>query len=168
MVVALSNEAYLKLVKMISEKLVIRKYLVAVVGKVDHPFDVNAPIGRDPHNPTRMAVVQSGKSALTHFKPISVLSNNVSLLEAQLYTGRTHQIRVHLKYEGLYVLGDTVYGNSESQVLAPRVFLHSYYLRLRHPVTGEMLQFMSPLPPDLQMAWNNLGGDNIVYSAICA
>jgi len=103
-----------------------------------------------------MAVVPHGKNAYTRFRPVQCLEK-VSLLEAELFTGRTHQIRVHLSHAGFYVLGDPVYGNVESRLLAPRVFLHSYYLELEHPITGERLFFVSPLPEDLDECWHILG-----------
>ncbi|WP_018963014.1 RluA family pseudouridine synthase [Coprothermobacter platensis] len=168
MLVALNIDSYMRLIKMIASKEVIRKYLVAVLGKVDAPFQVNAPIGRDERNPTRMAVTETGKFAYTSFKPLAQASNNVTLLEASLGTGRTHQIRVHLRYRNLYVLGDETYGNAESSMLAPRVFLHSYFVQFQHPITGEVLCFTCPLPDDLKNAWDNLGGDSIVYPSICA
>jgi len=105
MLVALSEKGYAGLTKMISEKSVTRKYLVAVYGVANRPFEVDAPIGRDPRNPTRMAVVPHGKNAYTRFRPVQCLEK-VSLLEAELFTGRTHQIRVHLSHAGFYVLGD--------------------------------------------------------------
>jgi len=167
MLVALSEKGYAGLTKMISEKSVTRKYLVAVYGVANRPFEVDAPIGRDPRNPTRMAVVPHGKNAYTRFRPVQCLEK-VSLLEAELFTGRTHQIRVHLSHAGFYVLGDPVYGNVESRLLAPRVFLHSYYLELEHPITGERLFFVSPLPEDLDECWHILGGGDVVYPTICA
>lgn len=167
MLVALSEKGYAGLTKMISEKAVVRKYLVAVWGVASAPFDVDAPIGRDQRIPTRMTVVPHGKHAHTRFKPMQCLEK-VSLLEAELFTGRTHQIRVHLRHVGLYVLGDPVYGNAESRLLAPRVFLHSYYLELRHPVTGELLRFVSALPEDLDECWHILGGGDVVYPTVCA
>ncbi|NPV88602.1 RluA family pseudouridine synthase [Coprothermobacteraceae bacterium] len=167
MVVALSSTAYAELVSMIAERKVKRRYVVAVEGSVSAPFEVSVPIGRDSRNPTRMAVVPYGKPALTRFLPLAHVGG-ITLLEAELLTGRTHQIRVHLKYSGLPVLGDQTYGSRTSIPLAPRVFLHSYYLAFEHPITSCKMEFVSCLPEDLMHSWLKLGGDIIVHSAFCS
>ena len=160
MIVARSQRAYQVLVNMIKNKEIYREYRVAALGlPIKNQFTVNAPIYRDPHVPTRMAVVPWGKSALTTFyllRSIPTEYGNVSMYRAVLSTGRTHQIRVHLRHMNLYPLGDSVYGNKISKELAPRVFLHSIVLKFIHPFTGETMSFMEPLPGDLLEAWKRL------------
>jgi len=120
---------------------------------------VDLPIGRDPANRLRMAVVDltrhSGKIAKTHFH---VLSQNEqgSLVRCILETGRTHQIRVHMASLKLPLVGDTLYGGS-NHALMPRQALHAERLSFDHPMTGQAMDFLSPLPADFQslrQAWS--------------
>ena len=120
---------------------------------------VDLPIGRDPANRLRMAVVDltrhSGKIAKTHFH---VLSQNEqgSLVRCILETGRTHQIRVHMASLKLPLVGDTLYGGS-IHALMPRQALHAERLSFDHPMTGQAMDFLSPLPADfesLRQAWS--------------
>ena len=120
---------------------------------------VDLPIGRDPANRLRMAVVDltrhSGKIAKTHFH---VLSQNEqgSLVRCILETGRTHQIRVHMASLKLPLVGDTLYGGS-IHALMPRQALHAERLSFDHPMTGQAMDFLSPLPADFQslrQAWS--------------
>ena len=160
MIVARSKRAYQVLVDMIKNKDVYREYRVAALGLVPgDTFSVSAPIYRDPHVPVRMAVVPWGKHAQTTFHVLRTVNTEygyISIMRAILSTGRTHQIRVHLRHMNLYPLGDSVYGNKASQMLAPRVFLHSIVLKFIHPFTGKKLAFMEPLPEDLLEAWKRL------------
>ena len=120
---------------------------------------VDLPIGRDPANRLRMAVVDltrhSGKIAKTHFH---VLSQNEqgSLVRCILETGRTHQIRVHMASLKLPLVGDTLYGGS-IHALMPRQALHAERLSFDHPMSGQAMDFLSPLPADfesLRQAWS--------------
>ena len=120
---------------------------------------VDLPIGRDPANRLRMAVVDlaknSGKTAKTHFRVMSQ-SEHGSLVRCILETGRTHQIRVHMAALKLPLLGDPLYGGS-ANTLMPRQALHADLLSFDHPVSGQALAFQSPLPEDIQnllQAWS--------------
>lgn len=160
MIVARTQRAYQVLSKMIRDKAVYREYRVAVLGlPYKDEFSVSAPIYRDPHVPTRMSVVPWGKPAYTSFKILRSIETNygvVSIMRAILSTGRTHQIRVHLRHVNLYPLGDDVYGNKISKMLSPRVFLHSIVIKFIHPFIGQEMEFLDPLPQDLLTAWKKL------------
>ncbi len=109
---------------------------------------VEAPIGRDKRQRKKMAVVRSGRPARTLYRVVEYFADH-SLLEVRPYTGRTHQIRVHLSWLGYPIVGDTVYGRRRQRLLRDRHFLHAAGLRLTHPATGEEVEFRAPLPPEL-------------------
>ncbi len=112
---------------------------------------IDAPIGRDPKQRKRMAVVRDGKSALTEFEVIEQeLQEERALLRCKIHTGRTHQIRVHLAFIGAPIVGDTVYGYRKQRVKLKRLFLHASELGFYHPTRGKMLTFKSDLPVGLQ------------------
>ncbi len=129
----------------------VKRYLALVEGRMPAPEGViDAPIGRDPRHRQRMALVSEvngGREARTRFKTLWEARGR-SLVELQLETGRTHQIRVHLASVGHPVVGDSVYGRAQLP-LPPRQFLHATHLEFVHPATGEWLLFDAPLPPDL-------------------
>lgn len=151
LVVARSASAFQRLTEMLSEHEVQRTYRVLVWGKpADVEFTIDAPIARDPQDPLRMAVVSSGKEARTHVTVLEQFHDpDMALLECQLETGRTHQIRVHLRAVGHPVVGDPVYGGARSGVELKRPFLHACQLSFHHPTTGEIMSFQSELPEDL-------------------
>ena len=126
-------------------KSVTRKYYAIVYGVINHNLGrIDAPIGRDPDNRQRMAVVDGGKNAVTNFKVLQRFKD-YTLLELQLETGRTHQIRAHMKYIGHPVVGDPLYG--PKKVIGDNgQFLHAKTLGFNHPKTNEFLEFDSPLP----------------------
>ncbi len=141
-----------------------RLYLAATWGHIgESPLTVDAPIGRDPRNRLRMAVVQGGREAVTRVR-LKEDWKAAQLLELALKTGRTHQIRVHLEHVGHPVVGDQLYGvgwergmggtNSgwarELQRMVSRQFLHAWSLSFAHPDSGEPMSFEAPLPPDLE------------------
>lgn len=139
MVVAKTDAAHVALARQMEGKTAERRYLALVAGTVERErFLVDMPIGRDPKHRVRMAVVPDGKSARTEVKRVVRLDAG-TLLACRLETGRTHQIRVHLAYHAMPVIGDHLY--------APRAVgegplqLHAAYLALDHPVTGERMSF---------------------------
>ena len=123
---------------------------------------LDAPIGRDPRDRKRMAVVQGGRRAVTRAR-VRERWQAADLLDLALQTGRTHQIRVHLTHAGHPVVGDPLYGQGWQRGMsgpahtwamslarqARRLFLHSAELAFDHPLSGERMRFRSPLPPDL-------------------
>ena len=133
----LSNQFFLKSVK--------RKYWAITIGEINHNLGkIDAPIGRDPKNRQMMAVVEGGKHAVTHFKVLERFKG-YTLVELELETGRTHQIRVHMKYIGFPLLGDPIYGPKKVEGEHGQ-YLHAKTLGFTHPRTKEFLEFESPLP----------------------
>ena len=124
-----------------------RKYLALVCGEVRSGQGlIDAPLGRDPKDRKRMAVVAGGRTARTHYR-IKERFTGYTLLDMELETGRTHQIRVHLAYAGYPVAGDPVYGPRRNPLHLPGQALHAYRIVFTHPRTDEPLTFEAPLPP---------------------
>jgi 23S rRNA pseudouridine1911/1915/1917 synthase len=152
MVVARDEETHRRLQSAIAERLVEREYLALVEGRPpSRTGTIDAPVGRDPRERTRMAVGGAGaREARTHFTLKRSLAK-ASLLSLLLETGRTHQIRVHLQAIGHPVCGDPEYGTAGLYGLE-RQFLHATRLAFEHPISGEALEFTAPLPAELQAA----------------
>ena len=148
LVVARTDEAFHLLVAQLAARTVERRYRALVHGRVASPAGVvDGPIGRDPRDPTRQAVVAGGKEARTHYEVVD-RTDDTSLLACRLETGRTHQIRVHLAGIGHPLVGDVLYGGQPDLGLG-RPYLHAFRLAFTHPATGERVAFESPVPPDL-------------------
>jgi 23S rRNA pseudouridine1911/1915/1917 synthase len=150
LVVAKNEAAQIDLVRQLQARTVKRTYLALVRGHVGAGGKVDSPIGRHPVHRTRMAVVAGGKPAITHYRVRESLPHH-TLLECDLETGRTHQIRVHLASIGHPVEGDPVYARRGATDLK-RQALHAWKLAFRHPASGETVRFESPLPADLRAA----------------
>ncbi|MEO1062356.1 MAG: RluA family pseudouridine synthase [Actinomycetota bacterium] len=148
--VARSPEAYDGLVEALAARAVGRTYHVLVHGVPEAPSGrIDAPIGRSSRDPTRMAVVADGREAVTDYEVLETMpAAQAARLECRLHTGRTHQIRVHLRAIDLPVLGDDRYGRMRHG--AERPMLHAHRLRLTHPLTGDELELESPTPPDYE------------------
>jgi 23S rRNA pseudouridine1911/1915/1917 synthase len=161
MVVARTRATMDRLVQMIAAREVSRQYLALAHRPWQGPSQrrVDAPIGRDPRNRLRMAVVDlqrhPGKTAATVFQCIEQAAQGCGLL-CTLETGRTHQIRVHAAHIGHPLVGDALYGGAPAGGLA-RQALHAIRLAFAHPVTGEPLVFHAPPPADLRAAWASWG-----------
>jgi 23S rRNA pseudouridine1911/1915/1917 synthase len=152
LVVARTDEAAAALIAQFAARTAGRRYDAVVWGHPDAPHGiVDAPIGRDPADPVRMAVVVDGRPARTEYEVIEryVAPAELARLHCRLQSGRTHQIRVHLATIGHPLVGDTTYGPGRPVFGLTRPFLHAAELSFDHPVTGERLTFLSPLPPDL-------------------
>lgn len=147
LIAAKTTLAHQRLVSLFAERKVEKTYLAICQGKPKNGV-LSAPIGRSPLQRKEMAVLEGGKEAETEFQVLATASS-LSLVLAKPKTGRTHQIRVHLKHLGAPILGDGVYGSSSTKG-APRMLLHAYRLFLPHPITGEPLQFTAPLPDDFK------------------
>lgn len=159
LVVARTADAYASLVDQLSARTVERVYVALVWGTFDAPAGlVDAPIGRSPTDPTRMAIVADGRPARTAYTVVETFTApaDVSLLECRLETGRTHQIRVHLSAVDHPVVGDAAYGGVRPQISVDRPFLHAARLSFDHPGTGRRCSFESPLPPDLEAVHERL------------
>jgi 23S rRNA pseudouridine1911/1915/1917 synthase len=128
----------------------VKKTYLALVEQHPSPRQglIDAPIGRGKRERKRMAIVKSGRNSRTAYRAIELFDEH-SLVELQPETGRTHQLRVHLAWLGCPVVGDRVYGYRRQRLLKERHFLHAHKLELTHPVTGEGLSLMAPLPGDL-------------------
>lgn len=140
MVVAKTNEAHTHLQNQFASHTVYRKYEAIVLGIVAHDHGIiDAPIGRDKKNRLRMAVTSEGKYAETHFEVLNRF-NQHSHLACELITGRTHQIRVHMKYINHPIVGDPIYSRKKSKLLDSQA-LFAKKLHFKHPITGKQLQF---------------------------
>jgi len=151
LVVARTEASRVSLVAQISARTVDRRYDALVWGRLPtRSGTVDAPIGRSRQR-QRMAVVTGGRPARTHYEERADFRHpvEVSRLTCRLETGRTHQIRVHLATLGHPVVGDALYGGVRESFPVPRQWLHAEHLGFDHPVSGERLQFDSPLPADL-------------------
>lgn len=148
-IVAKNDEAHLKLTEMFKDKTIEKRYVCICKGSFKEKSGrIETLIGRDPKDRKKMAVVDNnGKIAITNYNVVDEF-NNFSLVEVGIETGRTHQIRVHMRYLNHPIVGDSVYGNTSE--LADRQMLHSYYLRLNHPVTGEEMEIIGDIPEDFK------------------
>jgi 23S rRNA pseudouridine1911/1915/1917 synthase len=151
LVVARTEESYRALRDLVRRRELERRYKALVRGSPQSRRGrIEAPIGRDRHDPTRMSLdTDTPRDAVTHFEVERLLDGH-ALLDIRLETGRTHQIRVHLAAIGLPVVGDRVYGVRDREL--GRQFLHAWRLAFPHPLTCEAVEVESPLPPDLQAA----------------
>lgn len=163
MVVARTLEAQTALVTMIKDRLIKRQYWALVNGRMTAGRTINLPIGRHPTQRTKMAVTKVGhpKAAVTHVRVVERFASQ-TLVQAQLETGRTHQIRVHLAHQRYPIFGDRVYGGrqlmpkgaTEEQLDLLRSFkrqaLHAHHLAFDHPITQESLSFNAELPEDFE------------------
>ncbi|GAF41358.1 ribosomal large subunit pseudouridine synthase D [Agrilactobacillus composti DSM 18527 = JCM 14202] len=134
-----------------------RVYLAIVHGVIQEDSGViNAPIGRDPKDRKKQAVVAGGRSAVTHFKVLERFEkSHFTYVQCILETGRTHQIRVHMRYIGHPIAGDPLYGPKKS-LSGHGQFLHAAVLGFEQPRTGEHLRFEAPLPEIFQKTLDNL------------
>lgn len=161
MVVARQRQTMDQLVAMIAARTVSREYIALVHGAWlgAKTREVDVAIGRDPRNRLRMAVVDleknAGKTAATTVTLIQGASKH-ALVKCKLHTGRTHQIRVHMAFLGHPLVSDEVYGGAVAGGLA-RQALHACRLAFEHPVTGELMEFKSPPPPDLRAGIESFG-----------
>jgi 23S rRNA pseudouridine1911/1915/1917 synthase len=151
------------------DRTVRKAYLALLDGELQPAWgSIQAPIGRDPHQRQRMAVLAGGREATTEYhvlerfgrregaKTGSSSASGFSLVEAEPKTGRTHQIRVHFASIGHPVAGDAVYGPRRPLLAVPRQFLHAWRLGFKHPRTGERIDLEIPLPPDLSSVLDQL------------
>jgi 23S rRNA pseudouridine1911/1915/1917 synthase len=149
LVVAKTLAAQTDLVRQLQARDVRREYLALVHGRMSRSGTIEAPIGRHPVQRTRMAVVARGRRAITHYEVLERF-RSWTLLRCRLETGRTHQLRVHLKSIGHPLVGDATYGKRNSAPAFTRQALHAERLALRHPQTGRMMSWRAPPPADIQ------------------
>jgi len=163
LVVARSERAMASLAAQLADRSMGRRYFALVAGRCPAHGVVDAAIGRDPASRVRMATVpaERGRAARTFFRVLargSVDAREVSLLECRLDSGRTHQIRVHLRSIGHPLVGDALYGGPALAGFA-RQALHAWALRLRHPADGRTATWTAPMPPDMAALCASAGID---------
>ncbi len=145
LVVAKNDSAHLSLSRQIAEKSALRYYLALVDGNIkEDEGKINYPLGRDKNNRLRYSLDWTGKDALTDWY-VKERFGNYTLVEVHLHTGRTHQIRAHMRLINHPVTGDELYGGSNKFKLSGQL-LHAFSLTLTHPSTGERMTFTAPLP----------------------
>ncbi|MDD5406769.1 MAG: RluA family pseudouridine synthase [Sulfurovaceae bacterium] len=160
LVVAKSNEAHEALSRQLEDKSMGRYYIALIDYPLKDSCMVEAPIGRSVHNRLKMGVAEEGKgkSAKSAFAKLAINDNNIELIAAKLYTGRTHQIRVHLATLGRHILGDVLYGYKGKEM--PRVFLHARLLYFIHPISGQKMELEAPLFDDMRDFISNQFGND--------
>lgn len=147
LIVCKNDFAHEAIAKQLETKTCHRKYRAIVEGIIDHEQGlIDAPIGRDPRDRQKMKVTEKGsKEARTHFKVLERFSH-ATYIECELETGRTHQIRAHMKYIGHPVMGDERYGSACKYLDTQGQALHAYQIEFVHPRTNELMHFEAPLP----------------------
>ena len=153
LVIAKTNEAHQKLSEQLQDKSMGRYYLAVIDYPLKDSGIVEKPIGRNPNNRLKMDVRDNGKEAKSAFFKLAESDKSAKRLEliaVKLFTGRTHQIRVHLESLGRHILGDDLYGFKSKKDTINRVFLHAYKLYMLHPTTGKKMEFVAPLFPDMK------------------
>ncbi len=168
LVVAKTDRALKSLSGQIAARTVKRRYAALSWGHLDaDKMTVDKPIGRDPNDRTRMSIQTDGRQARTDFTRLGRF-DSVDLLRAELHTGRTHQIRVHLASIGHPVVGDDTYGGGGGRRLVElppkRHFLHAAWLVFTHPVSGARMEMRSPLPEDLRRSLARVAGDQALIA----
>ncbi len=146
MIVARTEKATRALLAMFKARKVKKKYIALIHGTPDKREGIlSGPIAVDPENQFRRILAEGGKPSLTGYKVLWSMAG-ISLVECKLFTGRTHQIRVHMSALGCPLVGDTLYGANDEGLT--RVYLHSWRLEFQHPVTGGAMRFRQPVTPD--------------------
>jgi len=151
-VIAKNDKVHAALTEMFQEKKIKKKYLAILKGKLNKSEGkIVTQIGRDKNDRKKMTVIDDaakGKNAITNYRVISQ-NNLFTLVKVNIETGRTHQIRVHMRHLGYPILGDSVYGRKDNE---KRQMLHAYKLEFIHPVTGRQMEFIGEIPEDFQKA----------------
>lgn len=167
MIIARHLEAHTVLVKALQAREIHREYCAIVYGAMTAGGTIDAPIRRHPHQRLKMAVLSDGKPAITHYRILQRF-RDFTYLKLQLVTGRTHQIRVHLSHQHFPLVGDSLYGGKLRLPLASdpilretlknfhRQALHAKQLTLAHPSTQQTLNFIAPVPNDLETLLTHL------------
>ncbi|NOQ32075.1 MAG: RluA family pseudouridine synthase [Helicobacteraceae bacterium] len=152
MVIAKNNEAHEALSAQLQDKTMGRYYLAIIDPPLkDEVTIIDKAIGRSASNRLKMACVESAKSAKTEFRKVLFGKNeDVELIACKLYTGRTHQIRVHLESMSRHILGDHIYGTSKKDSKTERILLHAYVLYFTHPTTKKLVSFVAPVADEIK------------------
>lgn len=160
LIVAKNSFSHQQMAIQFEENSVEKKYLALVEGIVEMDEDIiDLPLGREEDKSIKKVVIEDGKKAITRYKVVERYKD-ATLLEVQIYTGRSHQIRVHLEHIGHPIIGDTLYNRPSPFI--DRQALHAYYIGARHPRTNEKIQFQVPLPEDMKNLIENLKDPEII------
>lgn len=148
-VVAKTQSALEALQSQFKQRTVFKRYVALVEGVPAQPGGlIDAPIGRDPKQRKRMTVIKDGRASQTRYDVKEYFDNN-ALLELELLTGRTHQIRVHLKWLGHPLVGDVIYGYRKQKIPLKRLFLHAAEIHIISPASDEQIEVLAPMPSAL-------------------
>ena len=146
LIVAKNDKAHINMSEQIKNREVKKTYIALVRGIVkENEATINMPIGRSTKDRKKMAVIKTGKNAITHFKVLKRY-DKYTLLEVKIETGRTHQIRVHLAEIGYPIIGDEVYSNGKNEFGIKGQCLHAQSLEFKHPITGKQMKLEAQLP----------------------
>ena len=157
LVIAKNNFAHNSLAKQIQDRETKKIYIALVRGIIKEDNGViKMPIGRHPVDRKKMAVVKDGKEAHTNFKVLKRFSEGYTLVEVELQTGRTHQIRVHMSHIGFPIVGDDVYSSGKNPFRVTSQMLHAKILGFTHPTKNEYMEFEAPVPKEFEEIINNL------------
>lgn len=144
LVIAKTNKAHLSLAAQLKDRTMGRIYLALINLNLKENLVINRPIGRNPKNRLKKAIVQGARESKSAF--LNLYSDDeVNLIAAKLFSGRTHQIRVHLSSINRYIIGDNLYGFKSQNDKIVRLMLHAYILYFKHPITGENMKFVANL-----------------------
>ncbi|SDQ09525.1 RluA family pseudouridine synthase [Carnobacterium viridans] len=155
LMVAKNDAAHEKLAAQLKDKTSLREYIALVHGVIPHEKGtIDAPLGRSKQDRKKQDIIDGGRSAVTHFTVLERFKD-FTLVSLKLETGRTHQIRVHMKYIGYPLAGDPIYGPRKT-LEGKGQFLHATTLGFKHPTSGEFLTFEAPLPKLFEDTLNNL------------
>lgn len=158
-IVAKNDKSHIKLSEDLKNHKIKKKYIALVRGIIkENEATINMPIGRSKQDRKKMAVDKNGKEAITHFKVLKRYNEKYTLLEINIETGRTHQIRVHLSHIGYPIIGDDTYSNGKNEWGVIGQCLHAKSLKFEHPITGKKMLIEAELPEYFQKILENLEG----------
>lgn len=166
LILAKNPETFVEIQRQFKEREVKKEYIALAHGKIEPEVgEINVPVGRLPWNRKQFGILPGGRESKTLYKVLQIYQNpkdkeKLSLVELYPHSGRTHQIRVHLKYIGHPIFADFLYAGRKTsrkdRNILPRVFLHAAKIVFTHPVSKKLMEFESPLPKELQEVLDNM------------